>query len=289
VVAGAGLLYGRRWAVGGNAPPRPPVTNSVGLQLVWIPAGTFTMGSPPGEPERRQDEEPLHVVTISQPFYMAAHETTVAQFRAFVQATHYQTGAEKDSAGAPPGSKETGSAAASPAGTWRKPGWVPADEEPVVCVSRYDALAFCYWLSRKEGKSYRLPTEAEWEYACRAGTSTPFAGGPVLLAEQARFASSPSSPERPTRVGSFAPNAWGLYDMHGNAWEWCADQYSSTAYSDSPGRDPRGPERGELGVLRGGSWRSGSGDCRCAARLGAALGSGRSDVGFRVVLESGVR
>jgi formylglycine-generating enzyme required for sulfatase activity len=247
------------------------------------------MGSPLGEPERREDEEPAHGVTISQPFYLAAHETTVAQFRTFVQATRYQTDAEKESAATTHRTKETDAGAANPACTWRNPGWVPDDEEPVVCISRYDALAFCYWLSRKEGKSYRLPTEAEWEFACRAGASTAFADGSVLLAEHAQFAHSPSGPARATRVGSFAPNAWGLYDMHGNAGEWCADLYSPTAYRESAARDPRGPDRGELGVVRGGSWRSSSADCRCAARLGVALGSRRADIGFRVASDSGVR
>jgi formylglycine-generating enzyme required for sulfatase activity len=278
VLGGAGLHYGRRWAAGGNPLPRPPVTNSLGMQLAWVPAGTFTMGSPSDEADRRADEGPPHEVTLSRPFYLAVHQTTVAQFRAFVQATRYQTEAEK-------------AAEANAAGIWRNPGWTPDDDEPVVCVSRYDALAFCYWLGRKEGKNYRLPTEAEWEYCCRGGPAAVCSGQLAVGSGEHPLPTAhcplPTGP--PARVGSFRPNAWGLHDMHGNVWQWCADVYSPTYYRDSPGRDPRGPEGGELGVLRGGSWRSGPADCRCAARLGVALGSSRPDAGFRVVLEAGVR
>jgi formylglycine-generating enzyme required for sulfatase activity len=286
VFCGVGWKFGWRWAALGGTAPRPPITNGLGMELAWVPAGEFTMGSPEGEAGRREDEGPAHRVAITRPFYLATHETTVAQFRAFVQASKYRTEAEKPGGGALRWDKARKAWQEDAACTWQNPGWSQDDAEPVVCVSRFDALAFCYWLGRKEGRVYRLPTEAEWEYACRAGTTTPFAPGPVLLPGQGNFAAGPG---RPTRVGSFPANAWGLWDMHGNVWEWCGDTYGPTYYGDSPPRDPPGPERGERGVLRGGSWGSGAPDCRSAARLGVPVGSRRTDAGFRVVLETGVR
>jgi formylglycine-generating enzyme required for sulfatase activity len=263
------------------------MTNAVGMQLAWVTPGTFTMGSPVEEAGRRDDEGPAHPVTISRPFYLAARETTVAQFRAFMQAMRYRTEAEADGVGALRWDEDRKTWEADPDCTWSHPGRVPEDDEPVTCVSRRDALTFCYWLSKTEGKTYRLPTEAEWEYACRAGSTTPFAAGAVLSPGQANFGAG--GPGRPTRAGSFPANAWGLCDLHGNVWEWCADSYSPTYYHDSPARDPLGPRLGDLGVVRGGSWRGAAPDCRSAARLGVPIGTRRTDVGFRVVLEAGVR
>jgi formylglycine-generating enzyme required for sulfatase activity/serine/threonine protein kinase len=287
VLVGAGLAYGLHWAAAGNPARKPPLTNSLDMQLAWVPPGTFTMGASAEEVGRRDDEGPAHPVTISRPFYLAAQETTVAQFRAFVQATRYRTEAETDGAGGLRWDGDRKAWEADPGCTWHRPGRVPDDNEPVVCVSRRDALTFCYWLDRVEGKTYRLPTEAEWEYACRAGTTTAFGTGAVLAPGQANF--GPGGSGRTTRAGSFPANAWGLCDFHGNAWEWCADSYSPTYYRVSPGRDPSGPEPGEVGVLRGGSWCGGAADCRSAARLGVPVKTRRTDVGFRVVLEAGVR
>jgi formylglycine-generating enzyme required for sulfatase activity len=257
------------------------------MQLTWIPAGDFTMGSSPSEPGHREEESPTHHVVISRPFYLATRETTVAQFRAFVKATRHQTDAEKGS-GAKRWDEKDRAWKLDPQCTWKNPGWEPADEEPVVCVSQYDAVAFCYWLSKTEGKNYRLPTEAEWEYACRAGTKTPFAWGPGLSPSQANFA-PPGGSGHMGRVGLFPANPWGLQDMHGNAWEWCADRFRPTYYHDSPERDPTGPEKADYAVVRGGSCFSGGSDCRAATRLGVALGERRNDIGFRVVREAGVR
>jgi formylglycine-generating enzyme required for sulfatase activity/serine/threonine protein kinase len=293
VGAGTALLIGcvgALWQPWGAAPGhggKSAVANSIGMQLVRIPAGEFTMGAPPGEKGRRADESPCHPVVISQPFYLAAHETTVAQFRAFVQATGYRTEAEKGGAGAWRWDAPTRSWKSDPQCTWQNPGWPQADNEPVVCVSRLDALAFCYWLSRKEGKVYRLPTEAEWEYACRGGTSTPYAGGSALSRRQANYDNA--GPQPTNRVGSLAPNPWGLHDMHGNVWEWCADRYDPAYYRDSPARDPCGPARGTGGVVRGGSWQSGAGDCRSARRRETPAETRRNDIGFRVLREAGVR
>jgi formylglycine-generating enzyme required for sulfatase activity len=285
------VLVGICWKFGwypgalGGSGRKPPVTNGLGMELAWVPAGKFTMGSPASEAGRREDEGPPHPVAIARPFYLATRETTVAQFGAFVQAAGYRTEAEK-AGGALHWDESRKAWQIERTCTWRTPGWRQDDAEPVVCVSRFDALAFCYWLGRKEGRVYRLPTEAEWEYACRACSTTPFAPGPVLLPGQANFAAGPG---RPARVGSFPANAWGLCDLHGNVWEWCADLYGPAYYAESPPRDPPGPERGELGVLRGGSWTSPAPDCRSAARLGVPVASRRTDVGFRVVLEAGVR
>jgi formylglycine-generating enzyme required for sulfatase activity len=290
LVLGGGGWWGYWHSLGAdpNKAEKPPVTNSLGMRLAWIPAGEFTMGSPPGEAGGRDDEGPSHQVTLTRPFYLATHETTVANFRAFAQAARYQTKAEEDGKGALRWNADKQTWERDPKCIWRNPGWRQEDDEPVVCVSRYDALAFCYWLSRKEGKTYRLPTEAEWEYACRAGTTTPYAYGTMLSSGQGNWATS-GSQGRTIRVGSLEANPWGLYDMHGNAWEWCADFYNPTYYRDSPLRDPHGPEQGLWGVLRGGSWQTDSPECRSAARLGAVLDSRRTDTGFRVVLEAGIR
>jgi formylglycine-generating enzyme required for sulfatase activity len=298
VVACFGVGLWRPWDTSRNPGRNPPVQNSIGMELVLIPAGEFTMGAPSSEPGHHGDEEPAHQVVINRSFYLATHETTVGQFRAFVEATRYQTEAEKNGAGALRWDAPTGTWKPDPQCTWRNPGWPQTDSHPVVCVSRYDALAFCYWLSRKEGKIYRLPTEAEWEYACRAGTRAPYATGPTLAAGQASFSDSGSPMDASavtevgrmtTRVGSFAPNAWGLYDMHGNAWEWCADHFSASYYRASPARDPIGPESGSEGVVRGGSWQSAALDCRSARRRGTPSDACRNDTGFRVVREGGVR
>jgi formylglycine-generating enzyme required for sulfatase activity len=150
-------------------------------------------------------------------------------------------------------------------------GFEQSDEHPVVCVSWNDAVAFCGWLSRKEGKGYRLPTEAEWEYACRAGTTTRYHSGddPETLAQVGNVADATAKAKFAdwtgaiadsdgyvftAPVGRFRPNAFGLYDMHGNAWEWCADRYGEKYYAASPSDDPTGPDSGTGRVLRGGSW-----------------------------------
>src|SRR5262245_53377695 len=163
---------------------------------------------------------------------MGAHEVTVGQFRTFIRATGYQTEGERTGAGAH-GYGPTGETVMHPKTTWQNPGWTPSDDQPVSAVSRADAIAFCDWLSRKESALYRLPTEAEWEYACRAGTTTPFHCGSKLEATKAWFnpnalpdsAGPTIAQARPKKVGSYPPNAFGLYDMHGNVWEWCADRY----------------------------------------------------------------
>jgi eukaryotic-like serine/threonine-protein kinase len=293
-MACAGAALWRPWDADRKGGRLPAVTNSIGMELLQIPAGEFIMGSPSGEAGRRDEEGPPHKVIISRSYYLGAREATVAQFRTFAEATKYRTEADTKGTGALRWNAPEGTWQPDPKCTWLNPGWPLADNQPVVCISRYDALAFCYWLSRKEGRLYRLPTEAEWEYACRAGTSTPYAGGPTLSRQDANFSDTrpvggKSIAGMPAPVGSFAPNAWGLFDMHGNAWEWCADSFKATYYGNSPERDPAGPGSGPEGVLRGGSWQSDACSCRSARRRAAPSAFCRNDTGFRVVREAGVR
>ena len=148
------------------------ITNSIGMRLTLIPEGTFEMGSPEGDKDAEQDEKPQHRVRITRPFYLGVHEVTRGQFRRFVDEAGYQTEAEKDGKGGWGWNEETKKFEQNTRYTWQNPGFEQTDDHPVVNVSWNDATAFAEWLSRKEGKTYRLPTEAEWEYACRAGTTS---------------------------------------------------------------------------------------------------------------------
>jgi formylglycine-generating enzyme required for sulfatase activity len=247
--------------------------NSVGMPLVLVPAGRFLMGSPVAEKGRCDDEGPQHAVEITRPFYLGTCPVTVAEFRPFITATKYRTRVEI------PGTEVnrwTGTAwKRDPDCNWRRPGFPQTETHPVVCVSWDDAVTFCEWLSRKEGRTYRLPTEAEWEYTCRAGATTPYCWGTALSPRQANFdggdtsadPAKKSGPGGTTAVDSYQPNAWGLSDMHGNVWEWCQDLYGEDYYRDSPRADPQGPEGGEMRVLRGGGWLSHGHVCRAASRF----------------------
>jgi formylglycine-generating enzyme required for sulfatase activity len=184
--------------------------------------------------------------------------------------------------------------------SWRNPGFEQTDEHPVVCVSWNDAAAFCKWLGGKEGRPHRLPTEAEWEYACRAGTTTRYSSGddPETLAGAGNVADAAVKTKFPglaqhalkagdgyvftSPAGSFRPNAFGLYDMHGNAWQACADWYGAEYYAASPADDPVGPDSGNGRVHRGGSWFVGPADARSAGRSGAAPDHRGNGTGFRV-------
>jgi formylglycine-generating enzyme required for sulfatase activity/tRNA A-37 threonylcarbamoyl transferase component Bud32 len=297
VLMGSGLWLWQPWIAVRSKGLKPSVTNWLGIELVLIPSGQFTMGSPSSEAQRWEDEGPAHRVAITRPFYLAARETTVGSFRAFVEATQYKTEAEKDGKGALRWNPAQRAWEKDATCTWRNPGWRVDDEQPVVCLSRTDALAFCLWLKTVESKVYRLPTEAEWEYACRTTTVTAFSHGDSLSPAQANFDSSQpygagtgqSEPLRRTaHVGSYPANAWGLFDMHGNVWEWCADSYSPTYYRAGPQNDPQGPGLGIRGVARGGSWLSPGKDCRSARRLNVPISDRRNDLGFRVVLNAGI-
>jgi formylglycine-generating enzyme required for sulfatase activity len=269
--------------------PRPPagpekgIVNSIGMQLTLISPGAFQMGSPDNEVGHMTHERPRHEVIITKPFYMGVHEVTVGEFKAFVKETGYQTEAEKGGGALrrfPDGSWRQDAAT-----NWKTPGFAQTDTHPVVCVSWNDAVAFCAWLSKKEAKAYGLPTEAQWEYACRAGSPTPFCFGEGVreLGQYAWYDGNSGSRTHP--VGEKKANAWGLFDMHGNAWEWTADCYGKDYYATGPREDPPGPRVGDVRVLRGGGWGYGATLCRSALRDGVFVTSSRSTmVGFRVVL-----
>lgn len=224
------------------------------IEWVVIPAGTFVMGSPDNEPERADDENE-HLVTLSS-FKMSKYAVTFEQYGVFCN----EKGFEK-----PPDE-----------------GW-GRSKRPVINVNWDDANNFAIWMG------CRLPTEAEWEYACRAGTITPFNTGNNLTTAQANYNgkypynnnAKGQYRQKTMPVGSFTPNAWGLYDMHGNVWEWCSDWYGD--YLTSAQTNPQGPASGSARVYRGGSWGFNAGDCRSACRdCGTPTGLDDS-VGFRLV------
>jgi sulfatase modifying factor 1 len=273
------------------------MTNSLGMSLLLIPRGKVLMGSPKSE-EDRLDEEVPHEVEITRPFYLGKHEVTVGQFKAFVNDANYLTEAEKDGKG---GRAFDGKEfVQNPEFTWKNLHFAQSDDHPVVIVSWNDAAHFCAWLSKKEGKTYRLPTEAEWEYACRAGMKTRFntgdkeddlkAAGNVADAALKRkwvdaFWARSWDDGFPftAPVGKFKANAFGLFDMHGNVWEWCSDWYGEDYYGKSPKQDPQGPGSGTQRVARGGAWSTQPKFCRSAFRDWHEPGYRSDCVGFRVV------
>jgi len=221
----------------------------VTMKLVLIPAGKFIMGSPDSEKWRSKDEGPQHEVTLSKPFYMGVTEVTQAQYEAVM-------------------------------------GTNPSDFEgaanPVEEVSWNDATEFCKKLSEKTRQAVRLPTEAEWEYACRAGSKTGFSFGDADegLGDYAWYSANSGNTTHP--VGQKKPNAWGLFDMHGNAWEWCADWYGE--YPKGAVTDPQGPASGRSKILRGGAWSTPPDPCRSANRYSYGRGDRYYYFGFRVVV-----
>lgn len=234
--------------------------------MVPIPAGTFLMGSDAasGLPYHGDaSQQPVHQVTISSPFWMGQHEVTQTEYETLIGSN---------------------------------PSYFPGAMRPVEQVSWHEARTYCTALTAQlagnlpSGYAYRLPTEAEWEYACRAGTTTEFHYGPELFCNQAQLGYSTHSNSHcntsgTVPVGSYAPNAFGLYDMHGNVYEWCLDSYS--AYSSAAVTDPL-VTGGASRVLRGGGWRSNSFDCRSAYRHNSDPGFTDIGLGFRVVLAPGL-
>ena len=279
--------------------PIPPVesfTNTVEMKMLKIEGGTFDMGSPSTEPGRAEpkprqpdDETPVNKVTIRGPFLMSATEVTHNQYLKVIGTS-------------PPLSSVVRRA-------------FNAADHPVEFVSYEDAMEFCRKLTEKEkneaharaGWAYRLPTEAEWEYCCRAGTKTPFAfgdklsnldrgpeapmigacytptGGEKEVLLEGDTKPEPGIEEIPIRAATFRPNAWGLYDMHGNAAEWCLDWYKRGYPSSEPRDNPTGPPTGERRVVRGGSFKDPASACRSAARIGFSPSERRVTIGFRVV------
>ncbi|MDX2248919.1 MAG: SUMF1/EgtB/PvdO family nonheme iron enzyme [Bacteroidia bacterium] len=261
-----------------NVITQPQTDTTFGIVMVKITGGTFDMGS-----EKYDSEKPLHRVTISD-FWMGKTEVTVAQFEAFIAATGYKTDAEKGD-----GSYIwTGSTWEKKAGVnWRcdvKGNIRPESEwnHPVIHVSWNDAKAYCDWLSERTGQKWRLPTEAEWEYAAGDGSSnrTIYAGtdSESELGDYAWYTTNTNNTgTRP--VGQKKPNRLGLYDMSGNVWEWCSDWYGN--YPSSDISDPKGPESGSFRVLRGGSWYGDASDCRVAFRSLYTPGVRSGSLGFR--------
>jgi len=231
------------------------VTNSVGMKLSLIPPGQFVMGSPPGE-EWHRDDEIRHSVKLTNAFYMGAAEVTQGQWKALMG---------------------------------ENPSFFTGDALPVDTVTWQQAVEFCRKLSEKEGALYRLPTEAEWEYACRAGTTTPFHTGNTISTDRANYDGNYTYGdgkkgvfrETTTRAGSFAPNSWGLHDMHGNVWEWCADWYAGYPGAEVSG--PTGAADGKARVVRGGCWINFPAVCRSANRGKTVPVSWNFHFGFRVV------
>jgi len=279
-----------------NEPPAP-ITNTLGMRLAPIPTGEFLMGSSDDE-DADDDEKPRHTVRITRPFYLGTTEVTVGQFRRFVEATRYRTEAERNSRGGRGWNEARATFEVDPKYTWRDPGFPQTDEHPVTNVSWNDAVAFCEWLSTKEATIYRLPTEAEWEYACRAGTTTRYSNGadPETLARVGNVADGTARAKFPNwttiaardgyiftaPVGTFRANAWGLHDMHGNVWEWCRDGYDGRYYQQSPGDDPTGPSQASRRVYRGGSWADDPRYARSPRRVGVNPDYRYYDLGFRV-------
>jgi len=280
------------------------------MRLVRIKPDSFLMGSTKDQidqlmrlfPDSKRDwfdvEQPQHPVKITRPFFLGIHEVTAGQFRRFVEESGHQTEAEKDGKGSHVWNEPKKTWELDPGKNWRNPGFSQTDNHPVVCVSHIDAMAFCQWLSQKEGLTYRLPTEAEWEFACRAGTRTlyPLSDDPESLVTIANVADASLKRKFPNftciegddrfvytaPVGSFAPNPWGLYDMIGNVWEWCADWYDDKYCASSPAADPPGASRASYRVIRGGGWDSIARCCRPAARNGDVPESRNNRLGFRV-------
>jgi len=268
---------------------KDPVT---GMEFVFVKGGCYDMGDTFGDGEAV--EKPVHNVCVSD-FYMGKHEVKVGQFMKFVNDTSYKTEAEKGGGCYTYTGKVWGKDSTK---NWRDPGFSQTDEHPVVCVSWNDSNAYIDWFNRKTGKTYRLPTEAEWEYAARSGgknykyswgNGSPsgniadesgkrqFSGWTIWQGYDDGYVFT--APE-----GQFKPNDIGLYDMSGNVWEWCQDRYDKSYYSNSSKDNPQGPSSGSHRVLRGGSWFDIPGDVRAAGRLRGDPGYRDSSTGFRVVL-----
>ncbi|MDR7095583.1 formylglycine-generating enzyme family protein [Hydrogenophaga laconesensis] len=304
-----------------------PALDTLGIAFVPVPAGEFWMGSdetpdvlatayPAMERSRFEglsDEAPMHRVRITKPFEMSQHEITVGQFRAFLERSGHVpesiadgTGGYGYNPGYNPATTPRGDAFEGrlPRYSWQNPGFAQGDDHPVVNVTWNDAVALARWLSAWEGRIYRLPTEAEWEYACRAGGKGRYQHGddPAGLprvgntfdAEAA--AHWPAWRDRATAgndghaftapVGSYAPNAFGLHDMHGNVWEWVSDWHGDDYYAQSPEVDPSGPAEGAVKVRRGGSWHTWPLYARCAFRNWNTAQTRYTLVGIRLVRET---
>jgi formylglycine-generating enzyme required for sulfatase activity len=289
---------------------RQPIvsTNALDMKLVLIPPGQFEMGSPKSETGHEENEGPQRTVKLTRPYYIGMHEVTVGQFAKFVTTTGYKAEGLKREInfdrfgnrddeddkrrGFGPGrgfgrgrDNNNGNNANNsvPLDAWFHPRNAPALNVPVIQITWQDAVEFCNWLGEIEGKKYRLPTEAEWEFACRAGNLASTAWGDVSR-EHSRFAwFRENSSGRPRQVGDLKANALGLYDMHGNVAEWCADWMST--YPAEAETDPTGPSDGRERVVRGGAWDASRLGQRSAARAGVGPSTHNERIGFRVACD----
>lgn len=320
-------------------------TNPLGMNMVRVAQGEFEMGMLDEHRLKLEHkasayqreihdyvEKPAFPVRLSHDYLIGETEVTKSQFRAFVEATGYQTDAEKAGEAwvfQPTAENPLNRFSLVKGANWKAPGFEQTDKHPVTCISWHDAQAFCQWLTKKEGVTYRLPTEAEWEFACRAGTRSSYFSGENPdsvykvgnVADASLYAIHPEDVLRQRVTGlettegdgfaftapskSFKPNAWGIYDTHGNVWEWCHDKYSDRYYDDmlaearkkgsrtkpEPIVDPQGPEdtpkheHGDWRSLRGGSWYVAPLQCRSSVRAFAEAHDAFSYIGFRVVRE----
>jgi len=273
----AGFLVGFAAVARAAAPLLPTgqayTVRNAKIEMVWIPPGQFTMGSPETEQNRSPDEGPQTKVTISRGFWLGRSEITQAQWKAVmgtsINELFAQFYAEKQ---------------ATPNRTLTFPKEGPGN--PMPCMTWEEAMEFCRKLAQQEreagrlpeGWEYTLPTEAQWEYACRAGTSGAWAGDLDVMAWYGKNSGGTTQPVRQKK-----PNAWGLYDMYGNVWEWCRDWYGDQLPGGAV-TDPVGATSGTLRVYRGGSRRSSADTCRSAVRGGAAPDNRDDGVGFRLAL-----
>ncbi len=257
------IFFFQSGCLSSQQPDNQSFTNSIGIKLVLIPKGKLLMGSPKNEQGQDKDET-QHQVTISQNFYMGATEVTQAQWQKVMEKNRSR---------------------------------FKGDELPVEEISWDDSIEFCKRLSempeeKKAGHKYRLPTESEWEYACRAGTTTPFHFGSELNGRQANcygtapYGTNTKGPnlKKTSPVGTYPANACGLYDMHGNVYEWCSDWYGE--YPSGSVTDPSGPATGLYRVFRGGGWRFDAVICRSAYRIWFVPSFRFNYLGFRVALSS---
>jgi formylglycine-generating enzyme required for sulfatase activity len=238
-------------------------------EMVLVPAGEFSMGSPPTEDGRDPPEGPLHKVRIARSFLVGKYDVTVGQYSRFIAETHHDNG-------------DTCNEMVHL--DWRNPGFPQEDSSPVVCVNFVDAQAYAAWLSKRTGHAYRLLSEAEHEYVNRAGAITAFWWGPSVGVNNANCAGcgSPWDRKRTSPVGSFAPNPFGLYDTTGNVYVWVSDCWNDT-YDAAP--DDGSPNlKGDCTRrgLRGGGWGSGVAHVRAAFRLADPSGARHDNMGFRV-------
>ncbi len=266
--------------LGSKTPPVLELGGGVRVDLIYCKAGSFMMGTSDGPSEPwLQDARPLHKVELTRSFFLGKFEVTRGQFTAFVKATGYVTDGEK--MGLSWGRQPTGQWGENPGVSWKKMYFPQTDDDPVLAMSWNDAKAFCDWVSAITKRKVRLPTEAEWEYACRAGSGGGWwFGDPSKMAEYG-WNREVSNDYTSKPVGQKKPNPWGFYDMYGNAWEWCLD-WAGT-YKGADARDPEGSPA-DTRAVRGGCYESAISGCQSWTRLAVGLGTPMIPAGFRVLV-----